>query len=89
MASGESELEIGRKQVIDRQNMLARLYLIRHGETKWSLSSRHTSRTDIPLIARGEDGALELGQRLRDIQFARMLTTPRQRARRMTGSVGS
>ena len=78
---------MGRKQVIDRQNMLPRLYLIRHGETEWSLSSRHTSRTDISLTARGEDGARELGQRLRDIQFVRVLTTPRQRARRTAGSV--
>ena len=77
---------MGRKQVIDRQNMLARIYLIRHGETEWSLSGQHTGRTDIPLTARGEDGARELGQRLRDIQFARVLTTPRQRARRTAGS---
>lgn len=72
---------MGRKQVIDRQNMPPRIYLIRHGETEWSLSGRHTSRTDIPLTARGEDRARELGQRLRDIQFARVLTSPRQRAR--------
>jgi hypothetical protein len=71
---GDSELEMRRKQVIDRQNRLARIYLIRHGETEWSLSGRHTSRTDIPLTARGEDGARELGQRLRNIQFARVLT---------------
>ncbi len=50
--------------------MLPRIYLIRHGETEWSLSGQHTSRTDIPLTARGEDGARELGQRLREIQFA-------------------
>ena len=62
--------------------MLPRIYLIRHGETEWSLSGQHTGRTDIPLTARGEDEARELGQRLRDIQFARVLTSPRQRARR-------
>jgi probable phosphoglycerate mutase len=77
---------MGRKQVIDRQNMLARIYLIRHGETEWSLSGRHTGRTDIPLTARGEDGVRKLGQRLRNIQFARVLTTPWQRARRTAGS---
>ena len=64
------------------QNMLPRIYLIRHGETEWSLSGQHTGRTDIPLTAPGEDGARELGQRLRDIPFARVLTSPRQRARR-------
>ena len=61
--------------------MPPRIYLIRHGETEWSLSGQHSSRTDIPLTAPGEDGARELGQRLRDIQFARVLTSPRQRAR--------
>ena len=41
-----------------------RLYLVRHGETEWSLSGRHTGCTDIPLSAKGEDEARELGQRL-------------------------
>jgi probable phosphoglycerate mutase len=62
--------------------MLPRIYLIRHGETEWSLSGQHTGRTDIPLTARGEDGARELGQRLRGVQFAEALTSPRQRAQR-------
>jgi probable phosphoglycerate mutase len=64
------------------QNMPPRIYLIRHGETEWSLSGQHTSRTDIPLTACGEDGARELGSHLRDIPFTRVLTSPRQRARR-------
>ena len=62
--------------------MPLRLYLVRHGETEWSLSGQHTGRTDIPLTARGEDSARELGERLRDIRFSRVLTSPRQRARR-------
>ena len=62
--------------------MPPRIYLIRHGETEWSLSGQHTSRTDIPLTAHGEDGARKLGLRLRGIHFARVLTSPRQRARR-------
>jgi probable phosphoglycerate mutase len=60
---------------------LLQLYFIRHGETEWTLSGQHTGRTDIPLTARGEDEARELGARLRDITFARVLTSPRQRAR--------
>jgi len=61
--------------------MLPRVYLIRHGETEWSLSGRHTSRTEVPLTARGEARARDLGPRLRDLKFARVLTSPRQRAR--------
>jgi broad specificity phosphatase PhoE len=64
------------------QSMLARIYFIRHGETEWSLSGRHTGRTDIPLTARGEDGARELAPRLRGIALARVLTSPLRRARR-------
>jgi broad specificity phosphatase PhoE len=62
--------------------MLPWIYLVRHGETAWSLTGQHTGRTDIPLTARGEEEARELGRRLRDIPFARVLTSPRQRARR-------
>ncbi|KAH0534183.1 hypothetical protein FGG08_007230 [Glutinoglossum americanum] len=61
---------------------LLRLYLIRHGETEWSLSRQHTSRTDIPLTTRGEEKARELGNVLQNISFTRVLTSPRQRARR-------
>ncbi len=62
--------------------MLAHIYLVRHGETEWSRSGQHTSRSEIPLTARGEARAQALGQRLRHIPFARMLTSPRQRAQR-------
>jgi probable phosphoglycerate mutase len=57
-------------------------YLIRHGETEWSLSGQHTGATDIPLTSRGEEEARELGQRLRGIRFAHVLVSPRLRARR-------
>ncbi len=58
-----------------------KLYLIRHGETEWSLSGQYTGRTDIPLTAHGEDAAREVGQRLRGIPFVHVLTSPLQRAR--------
>jgi len=58
------------------------LYLIRHGETAWSLSGQHTGNTDIPLTAHGEDEARGLAVHLRKIPFAHVLSSPRQRARR-------
>ena len=61
--------------------MSLRLYLIRHGETEWSLSGQYTGHTDIPLTAHGEDAAREVGERLRGIPFAHVLTSPLQRAR--------
>ena len=57
------------------------VYLIRHGETEWSISGQHTGRTDIPLTARGEQEARGLARRLHTIQFAHVLTSPRRRAR--------
>jgi broad specificity phosphatase PhoE len=62
--------------------MPLRLYLIRHGETEWSLSGQHTGRTEIALTAHGEDMARALGQRLRKVEFASVLTSPRLRAQR-------
>ena len=47
-----------------------------HGETEWSLSGRHTSRTDIPLTAQGEQDARKLGERLRAISITRVLHQP-------------
>jgi len=57
------------------------LYLIRHGQTAWSLSGQHTGVTDIPLTAYGEDEVRALVPWLRDIAFAHVLTSPLLRAR--------
>lgn len=56
------------------------IFLIRHGETAWSLSGRHTGRTDIPLTPAGESAARDLGVRLRGQIFSSAFTSPRRRA---------
>src|SRR4030095_13871961 len=58
------------------------LSLARHGETAWSLSGQHTGLTDIPLTEKGEQDARRLGERLREMTFVRVFTSPLQRARR-------
>ena len=58
------------------------LSLARHGETAWSLSGQHTGLTDIPLTENGEQDARRLGDRLRGMTFARVFTSPLQRAKR-------
>ncbi len=64
------------------------IHLIRHGETEWSVSGRHTGRTDLPLVAQGELRARQLGERLREIQFSQVFTSPLRRARQTCEGVG-
>jgi broad specificity phosphatase PhoE len=59
----------------------AQLWLVRHGETEWSLSGQHTGRTDIPLTQKGEHDAIQLGRYLKGRNFAVVLTSPLLRAR--------
>jgi broad specificity phosphatase PhoE len=58
------------------------LWLIRHGETEWSRSGQHTSRTDLPLTRLGEQQAVALGEILHDVRVAYVMCSPRQRALR-------
>src|SRR6202051_3905012 len=56
------------------------LWVIRHGETEWSASGRHTSATDLPLTAEGERKAAAVGQLLAGKKFALVLASPLRRA---------
>src|SRR5512132_2436293 len=58
------------------------VYLARHGETAWTLSGQYTGLTDLALTERGERNARRLEERLRGLTFAKVLTSPLQRARR-------
>src|SRR6266404_5925226 len=57
------------------------LWLIRHGETEWSKSGQHTSRTDLPLTAEGERKAAAAGRLLQGRKFTLVLSSPMRRAR--------
>jgi broad specificity phosphatase PhoE len=57
------------------------VWVARHGETEWSMSGRHTGRTDVPLTPNGERQARALEHRVGDHTFVRVLSSPLVRAR--------
>lgn len=61
-------------------NPYPEIYLIRHGETEWSASGKHTGRTDIPLTAAGEAAARGVADRLKGLSFQAVWSSPSQRA---------
>ena len=58
------------------------VYMARHGNTAWTLSGQHTGLTDLPLTPDGERNAVRLGERLKGMKFAKVFTSPLQRAAR-------
>ena len=64
------------------------IYLVRHGETEWSLSGSHTGRSDIPLTANGEAAARKLAERLAGHAFSAVWSSPSARARKTCALAG-
>lgn len=64
------------------------LWLVRHGETEWSLSGKHTSRTDVALTEHGRRRAEELRDFLAGVKFDAVLTSPMRRARETCSIAG-
>jgi probable phosphoglycerate mutase len=56
------------------------IYIARHGETAWTLTGQHTGLTDLPLTPQGERNARALADRLTGLTFAKVFTSPLQRA---------
>ncbi|MDX6298763.1 MAG: hypothetical protein QOI51_2620 [Nocardioidaceae bacterium] len=73
---------------MDARGSTTDVWLVRHGETEWSKSGRHTGRTDLPLTPEGERSAVELRPSLEGVSFDLVLCSPRQRALRTAELVG-
>jgi broad specificity phosphatase PhoE len=73
---------VGGYVMTDKPATLPRIYLVRHGETDWSLAGQHTGLTDLRLTERGEQDARSLAGRLGVVEFSHVFTSPLLRARR-------
>lgn len=60
---------------------MRRIFLIRHGETAWTLSGQHTGKSDIPLTEKGKEEARQLKDKLKPFSFEKVLCSPSQRAK--------
>ena len=69
-------------------NQLPVIYVARHGETAWTLTGQHTGLTDLPLTPQGERNARALADRLKGLDFAKVFTSPLQRASRTCALAG-
>jgi broad specificity phosphatase PhoE len=64
------------------------IYVIRHGQTQWSLSGQHTSKTNLPLTGDGEKQAKALQSVLNGKVFAHVLVSPLARAQQTAKLAG-
>jgi broad specificity phosphatase PhoE len=67
---------------------LPQAWLVRHGETTWTITGQHTGRTDIALTQRGRDEARHLRERLHRLDFSEVLTSPLERSRQTSELAG-
>ena len=67
---------------------MSEVVIVRHGETEWSRSGQHTGVTDLPLTEDGEAQACSVAERLEGREFALVLSSPMQRARRTAELAG-
>lgn len=72
----------------EAESQVGRLLLVRHGETEWSRTGRHTGRTDISLTDHGEAQARALTPQLARMSLARVVVSPRERAWRTAELAG-
>lgn len=79
---------LGPHKHISMDKQLPVIYIARHGETPWTITGQHTGLTDLPLTPQGEKNAQRLGDRLKGMDFAKVFTSPLQRARKTCALAG-
>jgi broad specificity phosphatase PhoE len=79
---------MGRDERTSMDDQLPVINIARHGETAWTLTGQHTGLTDLPLTPRGESNARALADRLHGLVFAKVFTSPLQRARQTCALAG-
>ena len=88
----EPQREKRRANAADERGMPShfnqRVFVVRHGQTEWSLAGKHTGRTDLPLTEAGKLGATKLHPVLAHLNFEMILTSPLQRAKQTAQLAG-
>jgi broad specificity phosphatase PhoE len=87
-APGDTRTFVAPANADEKQVLLRRAVLIRHGETEWTLSGQHTGVTDIPLTEHGRAAARDLAPLAANATFTLVLTSPLHRARETCALAG-